>query len=266
MSEYGPHLLGRRPSTPDARDFTVAMVKDADPIQIAFQKLLVSRRVAPATKVWATEVMRVMFPSQPAPDPTPPPITPDQNVIWGLNDPVLDQNPSAHCGGFGGCQWGNLEPIDDHYKDADGHALYYEAVAIGGYPGSEDGVESRWVAKALKARARLSTYAFAKSTDEITDWLRSKGPVMVGTDWTDDMFEPDANGYISPTGAVEGGHFYNLCGHLPAEEAYLMLNSWGDSWGSNGQAKIKIADFAKLLVGIDPSIPGDAIVSPELAV
>lgn len=268
MTEVGPHLLGRIPTTPDPRDFTVSMVKDASALDLAYKRLLVSH-AAKATKEWATAAMPILEPGwtptpTPAPTPTPTP-TPPQNVNWGLTDPILDQGNTGHCGGFGGCQWGNTLPVDDHYANSDGHALYYEAVSIGGAPGSEDGVETRWVAQALQARSRLATYGFAKTTAEITDWLRTKGPVMVGTDWSNDMFNPDANGYVVPTGGVAGGHFYVLLAHQPEEpqEAYMAVNSWGSSWGLDGFFRITVAHFGTLLKGL--SYPGDAIVSPELA-
>jgi hypothetical protein len=262
----GPHLLGRLPTTPDPRDFTIAMVKDASPLDLAYQHLMVSH-AAKATKEWATAAMPILEPGwtpTPAPSPTPTPTpTPTTDVHWADPDKVLDQGNTGHCGGFGGCQWGNTLPVDDAYTNADGDALYYEAVSIGGAPGSENGVESRWVAQALQARKRLSTYAFAKTTDEVTDWLRTKGPVMVGTDWTNDMFQPTSDGYIVPTGGVAGGHFWVLTDHYPDAQAYGMLNSWSDSWGAKGRAEIYISDFEKLLKGL--SYPGDAIVSPELA-
>lgn len=264
--EPNPNVLGRRPSTPDPRDFTVAMVKNASPVELAYQRLLAARGANGAVKDWATEMMAVLFSDDPVPDPEPDP-DPARSVVWELPDPVLDQGDTPHCGGFGGSQWGNLSPVNDHYRNADGHALYYEAVAIGGYPGTEDGVESRWVAQALQARGRLSTYAFAKSAAEVRDWVRSEGPVMMGTDWTEDMFSPDETGLITPTGAVVGGHFWVIAGDLiedhPGDMA-LCLNSWGDPWGTGGFFRLLWSDVQELLDGI--AYRGDAIVSPELAI
>lgn len=180
--EPNVNLLGRRPSTPDARDFTVDMVRSASPLELAYQRLLVARGANAAVKDWAGELMAAL--GYPLP-PTPLPPTPaDVDIVWPLGDAVLNQGDLPHCGGAGGCHWLNLEPVIGHYREPDLHALYYEAVAIGGFPGTEDGVESRWVAQALQARGRLDTYAFAKTVDEVREWVRTRGPVMMGTDWT----------------------------------------------------------------------------------
>ena len=260
MTEPNVNLLGRRPSTPDPRDFTVSMVRTASLLELAFLRLQAASGANPAVKNWAAEVMQVI-----APEPAEPPPTPAGDVIWDLPDPVLDQGSTPHCGGFGGCQWGNLSPVNDHYRDPDGHALYYESVAIGGFPGTEDGVESRWVAKALQARGRLGTYAFAHTLEEILEWVGALGPVMMGTDWTSSMFDWDAkDGTVLVDGPVVGGHFWVIAGNLPDEGKVLCLNSWGDSWGVGGFFRLWHADLARLLEGI--AYPGDAIVSPELSI
>lgn len=261
------NLLGRRPSTPDARDFKLRDVREASPLELAFLRLQASRGANPAVKAWAAEVMAILAP--PPPEPVPPATPPDQNYVWALPDPVLDQGDTPHCGGFGGAQWGNLSPVNDHYRNPDGHALYYEAVAIGGFPGTEDGVESRWVAKALQARGRLDTYAFAESVEEIVEWVRTRGPVMMGTDWTASMFEPDPEDgtiVVAPNGVAEvlGGHFWVIAGDLVEEGKVLGLNSWGESFGVGGFFRLGYDDLARLLVGL-AGLPGDAIVSPELA-
>jgi len=257
--EPNPNVLGRRPTTPDPRDFTFRMLKESSPLELAFARLMAAKGANPAVKAWASAVMDVLAAPAPPPEPEP---DPTSNVIWELPDPVLDQGDTPHCGGFGGCQWGNLSPVNDHYRDLDGHALYYESVAIGGYPGTEDGVESRWVAQALQARGRLATYGFASTVEEIIEWLRTEGPVMMGTDWTSEMFEPDETGLVTVDGPVMGGHFWVICGDLPTDREVVCLNSWGESYGSEGFFRLSYLDLSVLLAGI--AYPGDAILSPEM--
>ncbi len=89
----------------------------------------------------------------------------------------------------------------------------------------------------------------------MVDTLLHVGPVVVGTDWLEDMFTPDNDYFIHPGGNVAGGHCYLLRGvtlggkvngHGPYD--YLtMRNSWGTGWGHNSDAHILVTDMADLL-------------------
>ena len=82
-----------------------------------------------------------------------------------------------------------------------------------------------------------------ENTNEIDDWINNNGPVVVGTAWTDDMFSPDSNGLVKPTGAVAGGHCYLMLEEVDADDTYVFQNSWGASWGHNGRFKMKRGGF-----------------------
>jgi hypothetical protein len=269
--EIGKHLLGRIPNEPDDRDFTVKFLQEASPLEIALAKLEASKAVAPATKAFAKSLVDFLEPSPgptPTPDPTPAPTpapTPDptpvptSDVQYADKD-QLDQGDTGHCVGFGWAQWGNTDPINDNFTNADGDAIYYECKVIDGEPKQENGSQVRSGAKAMQDRKRDSAYAFASSLDEIKAWVQSgKGPVVIGSDWYNDMFDPDSKGFVKPTGGVAGGHCFLLVGDLESEGAFLFQNSWGKSWGLNGYFKMKYADFNKLL-----QAQGDACVCVEL--
>jgi hypothetical protein len=99
----------------------------------------------------------------------------------------------------------------------------------------------------MRTRGRLAAFAFARTTAEIDDWINTQGPIVVGTTWTNDMFAPDADGYVKPTGGFAGGHCYLMLDRIDAEDAYLFQNSWGGGWGLDGRFKIKRSDFDGLL-------------------
>jgi hypothetical protein len=269
MTEIGPHLLGRKPSPPDLRDYRLANFRgigeqeaNYDPraeIALAVKELqatTVTYQRWAATKyedVTRTHWWQAFNHLANAAGQTPP--FPTLDKVWDASF-QLDQGNTRHCVGFGWAGWGNTLPFDDNWVDADGHKLYYECKAIEGDPIGEGGAYTRDGAKAMFDRRRLAVYAFATTIDEILTHLRSNGPVVIGTDWTDDMFSPDANGFVKPTGPVAGGHCYLLYG---VEGSTLIFkNSWGD-WGDNGSFRMYIADFQVLLDAY-----GEAIASVEL--
>jgi Papain family cysteine protease len=182
----------------------------------------------------------------------------DDSPAWTLNV-QLDQGQTNHCVGFGWSGWADSLPVEDHYKNADANALYYECKVIDGEPHAENGSTVRSGALALRNRGRLAAFAFAKNTDDIDSWINTHGPVVVGTTWTNDMFNPDADGLVKPTGKTAGGHCYVMIDRLDDEDAYLFQNSWGSGWGLNGRFKIKRTDFAGLL-----SDHGEACCAAEL--
>lgn len=92
------------------------------------------------------------------------------------------------------------------------------------------------------------------------------GPAIVGFNWYEGMFDTDAKGFIRPTGRLSGGHCLLAIGvkiyykrtwngwwrrtweDVDLDRSYVILhNSWGQSWGENGRAKITLRDFDTLL-------------------
>lgn len=181
-----------------------------------------------------------------------------KSIIWSC-DTVLDQKDTPHCGGFSAADWGNTRPVDDRYQIQDGHAYYYLCKEIDGEPKKENGTTIRSVARALKQRGRLQAYAFTSHSSTMVQWLLTKGPLIVGTDWTEGMSEPDYKGFIHPIGAVKGGHAYVLLGCNTKKGYFTLLNSWGQDWALNGRAKILIPEFMQLF-----SSDGECMTAVEL--
>lgn len=254
----GAHLLGRV-YRPDPRDWSLARLMEiAEPPEEIRQRT-VEQVMAETTYFtdWRSYLVFWRWLKK-AQAPAPPRPSGDRAPAWEL--PIqLDQGETGHCVGFGWAGWVDATPVPGTYQNADAHALYYECKIIDGEPGQETGSTVRSGALALRNRGRLAAFAFARSLAEIDEWVNAQGSVVVGTAWTEDMFTPDGDGYVKPTGRVQGGHCYLMLDRLDAEDAYLFQNSWGEGWGQSGRFKIKCSDFDGLLADY-----GEACCAAEL--
>ncbi len=239
----GPQLLGRV-HRPDPRDWSIGRLMEiAEPPESIRQRTI--EQVMAETSYfsdWRSYLVFWHWLRKHREPVTPAVGTP----AWELKI-QLDQGETGHCVGFGWAGWVDALPVEGFYQNADAHALYYECKIIDGEPGAENGSTVRSGALAVRGRGRLAAFAFARSTAEINDWLNSNGSVVAGTNWTNDMFTPDGNGYVRPSGPVVGGHCYVMLDYLDDEDAYLFQNSWGGHWGLNGRFKMKRSDFDGLL-------------------
>jgi hypothetical protein len=129
-------------------------------------------------------------------------------------------------------------------------ALYERATHIdpyrGFYPPTDTGSSGLAVCKAARMAGFISGYRHGFSVHHLKVALQD-GPVIVGTEWTEGMFTPDADGVIAPTGAVAGGHEYEVLAWNEDTRFFKMVNSWG-AWGPlGGYALISEENMGKLL-------------------
>lgn len=259
--ELGPHLLGRRPNTPDDRDFTLDKLESiaTPPDDIAGMTLEEVHAQFPYLSSWWGYLVLWRWIKTYFAPPLPMPVPKPTFGEWGTTT-RLDQGPTGHCVGFGWSDWGNSTPVADTFADTDGHAIYYEAKVIDGEPGQENGSSTRSGAQAMQNRGRLAAYGFAADIDEVNSWLDNHGPVVTGTDWTTPMFYPDADGRVTVQGGkVEGGHEWVILDRDPNTRTYEALNSWGNGWGKGGLFFLAEEDYARLLAE-----NGDACLALEL--
>lgn len=128
--------------------------------------------------------------------------------------------------------------------------LYDEAKLVDEWPGVDyDGTSVRAGAKVLQALGYLAAYHWAANVREILEALLEVGPVVMGTNWYEGMFEPDESGIVAVEGALAGGHAYVLDGVNRSASGGLvrLKNSWGRGWGTHGFAWLHVDDLARLL-------------------
>jgi hypothetical protein len=165
---------------------------------------------------------------------------------WKFPSTSLDQFDTGHCVGFSMANFGINYPTHTKFTNADGHNFYYLCKIKDGQPKMENGSDIRSAAKVLKDLKIIEGYAWAKTIDEVKYWLLNKGPMIVGTDWTEGMDNPDANNIVRASGKVLGGHAY-LLNEWTKDNLIGIQNSWDDRWGKNGKAYIPAKDFEYLL-------------------
>lgn len=163
----------------------------------------------------------------------------------------LDQGQTPHCVGFAATALLISGPITQPtlaLTNDYANALYYEVKRIDGEPGAEDGSSVRSAMKALVGRGLVSEYLFAHDLESTILNVLERGPVDVGSDWYNSMFNV-VDGFVrlNPSSGIAGGHSYILTGVNLDERYFRLLNSWGPSWGFNGHAFISFADMERLI-------------------
>lgn len=176
---------------------------------------------------------------------------------WG------DQGASSSCVGFSWTGWLTAGAVTQRARDWQTHAFttYSEAQRLDEWDGEAyDGTSVRAGAKALQAQGFISDYRWAWTADEIVRAVLDVGPVVVGTNWTEAMFDP-VNGIIKPDGPIAGGHAYLIDGASLDKGTVRIKNSWGKDWGTsgNGRASMSIAHL-QLLMEQD----GEAALATEI--
>ena len=187
--------------------------------------------------------------------------TKPKTILWEHTAPVLDQKSLGSCTGNALAQWCNTSIAQAAMHDKEGRPLGYlaegDAVELysiatrldgiaGEYPPSDTGSSGLAVCKAGRKLGYLTAYHHAFGFQAMLLALQHS-PVIVGTEWTQGMFTPDAAGFIRPRGAIAGGHEYLILGCDMERQALIMLNSWSDRWGIHGRAYIRFSDFQMLL-------------------
>lgn len=182
---------------------------------------------------------------------------------------LLDQGNEGACVGHGwtaelmasparthiGPDWdkaySRLHPNDFAYK-------YYErARQLDPWPGEDyEGTSVEAGAQVARERGLVTEFRWGESILDVRDTLMFHGPVVIGINWYDLMYDTDTSGLVTVGGEIVGGHCILLTGYSPARyfrgtsgplEVVRWRNSWGSSYGLNGHGFIRLTDLTRLL-------------------
>lgn len=128
--------------------------------------------------------------------------------------------------------------------------IYHLAQQLDDFPGTN--YEGTSVLAGIKAVEQsfpdvFESYHWAFSLQDLILAIGHIGPVTIGVNWYSKMFDVNKSGLIQIGGSLVGGHALLAIGVSLEEEIILLLNSWGPSWGVNGQAKISFKHMERLL-------------------
>lgn len=128
------------------------------------------------------------------------------------------------------------------------YEAYKRAQRLDPWPGeSYDGSSTDAPYKLFRDERRIREWRWCFGLDDVLRALSHYGPVSIGTNWHAGMEQTDGAGYVHPTGAILGGHAYELVGISVDSKSVLAVNSWGTAWGVNGRMRLTWDELDQLL-------------------
>ena len=95
--------------------------------------------------------------------------------------------------------------------------------------------------RSLKIVGSSTPTSFFLDVDAVKTALQ-KGPLVTTMSVYSDFLLYKSGVYKHVTGDMEGGHGVSIVGYNDADQAFIVRNSWGDTWGENGYFRIAYDD------------------------
>ena len=181
---------------------------------------------------------------------------------WGINKSALDQGNTGTCVGHAWRNFLRCAPIQTVKSDPSAFDIYRSAVSKDQWSDNDDevnlpdnhsgldfGTSVRAGAEAVTGFGLLKSYIWAFELQPAVEWVLTKGPVVLGTNWYSSFQRPDKEGIvrISENASVQGGHAYLWRGVDTRRALALCSNSWGDNWGRSGEFFLPFRDLERLI-------------------
>lgn len=188
---------------------------------------------------------------------------------WWTPD-AYDQGSTSQCVAYAGVRYLTSAPVRN--RPINFAELYRECLLNDEWDGEdwEGGTSVRGLFKVLKSKGAVSEYRWAFTAEPVIDHLLTRGPVVMGTLWSEEMSQIGRNGYLDlgpRFDSTEDGHSWCACGadrkRWNPDDSYGAVrspNSWGVKWGQQrGRFWVTFKDLERLI-----EADGEACVSTEV--
>jgi len=164
---------------------------------------------------------------------------------WRLG-PVTDQ-VGPTCVGHAWWNWFASSPI--RQRPISPLGIYRLSQQFDEWDGTGyDGTSVRGGAKALQIADKIVEYHWAFDADTAVAHVLEVGPVVLGVNWYASMDWPDLEGFMTiRRRRTTAGHALLMYGVDMRRGFASLRNSWGESWGLGGNARLALEDLELLL-------------------
>lgn len=176
------------------------------------------------------------------------------NVRHAMNAPHVDQFYLGGCVGFSGTNWLNsgmavrnrrkFNSVYHHNRSSayldnnDGIENYSSATLYdpwpGQYPPTDEGSSAIGLMKAWQRYGVITSYSWTFTFDQFLAALQRQ-PVLVGSNWYDDMMSTDTNGLVTSSASGPGGGHEYLGSEIIWDKRRFgqPVIGYEQSWGEN---------------------------------
>lgn len=179
-----------------------------------------------------------------------------RSYTWQCNE-YFNQGNTGSCVGFSIAHELAARPVEQKgltydyiIKNIYWKAQENDGYPGGAYPGAQPKYEGTTVLAGVKTAQDLGcfeSYRWAFGIDDLVAGLGFSGPSVLGINWYENMTKVAQNGFIEPTGRLQGGHAILARGVNIKNKYIILRNSWGKQWGKDGDCYITFDNMEKLL-------------------
>jgi len=102
-------------------------------------------------------------------------------------------------------------------------------------------------AKIMKSFGYFDEYRWAFNLKDALLAVAYEGPIVIGVNWYEGMYDPSPKGYLKVEGENVGGHAILVSSVSVTLRRVTVWNSWGRSWGDEGRAFLTWDALERLL-------------------